>query len=137
MLTTGFVKYGAALLALCLALLWTGHAAAARQTPTPSVTIAPMQGSQFQSFAATGKDFVPGTALETWWRSPDDEWFTTYVNDAPAVTTVETDGTFRVVVVPAIDFAGARAGKWTLYVCISGVVAEHGDCWTAEFTVTP
>lgn len=116
--------------AVLAALLWTGHAAAARQTPT--VTISPVRGSQFQSFTATGTGFVPGTELETWWRSPDDEWFTTYLDDKPAITKVEADGTFKVVIVPAIDFAGARAGTWKLYVCIAG----DDECWTAEFSVS-
>lgn len=116
-------------LALAVALLWAGHAAAAVQAP--AVTVSPVRGSQFQSFAAAGTNFAPGAELETWWRSPDDQWFTTFVDDRPAITKVEQDGTFKVVVVPAIDFAGARAGTWTLYVCVSG----GEECWTAEFTV--
>ena|SRR5581483_1276371 len=117
------------MLAVVAALAIGGRALAAQ---SPTVTVSPVNGNQFQSFAVTGTGFTPGTALEAWWQSPDGEWFTTYSSDGPAVTVVPASGTVRIVVVPAVDFAGARAGKWSVYLCISGST----DCWSAEFTVS-
>ncbi len=117
-------------LALAAALIAVGIPAVHGQGP--SVSVAPSGGSQFQSFTFTGSGFVPGAILTATFLSPDGEEFAYYTGFEPAATTAGADGAFTVTVVPAVDFAGGRAGRWRASFC----TAMAAECWSREFTVS-
>lgn len=115
--------------AVALSLVSVAGISAAAQAPAIKVT--PVAGNQFRSFTLSGSGFAPGAALDVWWNSPDGEWLQAYQGDQVVSITTNDQGAFRLIVVPAVDFAGAKAGVWTAYVCLAGT----NECWTAEFTI--
>ena len=118
-------------LALTFALLVALGGRADAQAPSISVT--PGSGNRFQTFIVSGSGFAAGTDLWLWFTSPDGEEIVYTTGDGPASVTTGRDGRFRITVMPAVDFAGARAGRWSVNVCH----AETWDCWTRTFTVLP
>ena len=120
-------------LALALAMLAGAVTAAGAAVQSPVITVAPAAGSQFLSFAVTGSGFTPGLALWVSFVSPDGDEVVYSDGRTPPVVTVGADGRFSVTIVPAVDFAGLRAGRWTVWVC----GAESGECWSHEFRVLP
>jgi hypothetical protein len=111
-----------------LALAWAPRSARA-QSPTVSVT--PARGSQFDTFTFTGSGFTPGTELTETYISPEGEEFTFFIGDQPAVVVAGPDGRFSVAVRPGIDFEGARAGRWLVAFCIVGST----DCWEGTIDI--
>ena len=118
-------------LALTFALLVALGGRADAQAPSISVT--PGSGNQFQTFIVSGSGFGAWTELWIWFTSPDGEEIAYYPSDSGASVTTDRDGRFRITVMPAVDFAGARAGRWSVNVCH----AETWECWTRPFTVVP
>jgi hypothetical protein len=98
---------------------------------TPSITVTPASGSQFDVFTFVGSGFVPGTELEETYISPDGEVFTFYIGGEPAIVFVGADGSFSVEVRPNVDFQGAREGRWTVSFCIVG----GSDCWVGTIDI--
>lgn len=97
----------------------------------PRVTATPGSGTQFDTFVFQGAGFAPGMELEERYTSPDGEVFTFYIGSDPAVVVVGDDGTFTVEVHPAVDFQGAREGRWTVSFCVVGGV----DCWVGTIDI--
>jgi hypothetical protein len=120
------------ILALALAFALLGAVTVGVHAQTAAITVTPGGGNQFQTFTVAGTAFTPGTALTVTFVSPDGEDFPYLALDGSNVVLVAGDGTFSVTVVPAVDFAGARAGKWTARVC----TADALTCWTQDFTVS-
>ena len=118
-------------LALAMAMLASAVAAAGAAAQSPAITVAPAAGSQFLSFTVTGSGFTPGLALWVSFVSPDGDEVVYSDGRTPPVVTAGADGRFSVTIVPAVDFAGLRAGRWTAWVCST----ESGECWSREFTV--
>lgn len=104
-------------------------AGAGAQTPTLSVT--PSNGNQFQTFTIAGEGFTPGAAYAVTFASPDGEEFGYYTSDGSSAVTADANGRFTVTIVPAVDFAGARAGRWTVNACTT----DYVTCWSREFVV--
>lgn len=98
----------------------------------PAVTVMPRSGNQFQSFTFVGTGFMPGVELHAWYTSPDMEEFPYAIDGEHGVITADARGSFTVTVVPAVDFAGARSGRWTATFCIT----ESTACWKVEFSVS-
>ena len=117
-------------LALVGAVLFIGTTAVHAQAPKLSVV--PGSANQFQTLTVTGESFSPGAALWVTFYSPTGEEIP-YWADGPASIFVERDGRFTVSVVPAVDFAGARAGRWRVSVC----AFDWSECWEATFRVSP
>jgi hypothetical protein len=115
-------------LVLVLAAM-TGQGA---QAQTPTVTVTPEHGSQFQSYTLTGSGFTPGTLLNETYISPDGESFTFYFGEFEALIEADADGSFSIIIVPAVDFAGARAGRWQVRFC----ELDSGRCWTVEIDIS-
>jgi hypothetical protein len=120
------------ILALVLALTVAGIATVEARTQVPSLTVTPTGGNQFQTFTVVGMDFVPGTVLSGTFLSPDGEEFPYSTGSGPATITVPISGGFSVTLVPAVDFAGSRAGLWSVSFCS----VESGECWRRDFTVS-
>ena len=99
------------------------------QSPTVSVT--PARGSQFDTFTFTGSGFAPGTELTETYISPEGEEFTFFIGGQPAVVVAGPNGRFSVAVRPSTDFDGARAGRWTVAFCIVGT----DDCWEGTIDI--
>lgn len=106
--------------------------ATALHAQTPRLSVVPGSANQFQTLTVNGEDFSPGAALWVTFYSPTGEEIP-YWADGPASIIVERDGRFTLPVVPALDFAGARAGRWRVSVCSF----DWSDCWEATFTVLP
>ena len=120
-----------ALLMLAVALAALAALSSGARARSPSVSVIPDYGNQFQTFTFVGNGFTPEAVLDQFYYSPDWEEFRPYQGDSPAAVIVDPDGTFRVTVVPAVDFAGGRAGNWHAYFCLSGTA----DCWEVEFVI--
>jgi len=118
-------------LALAGAVLILGATAVGAQAPKLSVL--PGSASQFQTLTLTGENFAPGAALWVTFVSPSGEEILYTGSDGPASVVVERDGRFTLSVVPAVDFAGARAGRWRVTAC----TFDSSECWEATFTVRP
>lgn len=116
-------------LALTGAVLLVGTGIAGAQTPT--LTVTPESASQFQSVTVAGRDFAPFTPLVLTFFSPAEEEIVYTTGPGPASVTTNRDGRFSVAIVPALDFAGAQAGRWRARVCI----LDTFDCWEQTFTV--
>jgi hypothetical protein len=104
----------------------------AERAKAQSVVVMPRSGSQFQSFTFIGSGFMPEAELEAVFTSPDGEDFPYYVDGDRSVITASSRGSFRVTVVPAVDFAGARPGRWTATFCLT----DSSSCWKVSFTVS-
>ncbi len=100
---------------------------------SPTVTVMPRSGNQFQSFTFVGSGFTEGTKLHATYTAPDGEEFPYNVGGERGVITVSAGGGFTVTIVPAVDFAGARTGRWSATFCTTDDTAA---CWTVEFTVS-
>ena len=111
------------------AMLWLGTGVV--HADTPSVTIVPNSASQFRTITVSGAGFAPRTSLWVTFISPTGEEIAYWPVDGTATVTTDVDGWFSVSVVPALDFAGARAGRWRVSVCAT----DSGDCWEHTFTV--
>jgi hypothetical protein len=99
---------------------------------SPTLTVTPSNGNQFQTFTIAGEGFTPGAAYAVTFLSPDGEEFGYYTSDGSGNVTADSGGQFTVTIVPAVDFAGARAGRWTVYACTS----DYTTCWSREFVVS-
>ncbi len=115
-----------AIAAATLVIITTARAAA------PSVTVLPGNGGQFQPFTVAGTGFTPLAALSATFTSPDAEEFPYYPSADTRFVSTDADGRVTITVVPAVDFAGARAGLWRVSLCSP----DSGECWSAEFTVS-
>jgi hypothetical protein len=118
------------LVAVGAALLVTAGAVHAQ---TPMLSVVPGSANQFQSLTVTGEDFTPGAVLRVTFIAPGNEEILYVSGNGPASVVVEPDGRFTLSIVPAVDFAGARAGRWLVSVCTS----DGSGCWEAAFTVVP
>jgi hypothetical protein len=118
--------------ALIVAAVALFAVAAPARAQTPSVTVMPRSGNQFQSFTFVGTGFTEGTKLHATYTSPDGEEFPYNVDGRQGIITAGSSGGFTVTVVPAVDFAGARTGRWTAIFCTT----DDTGCWTVEFTVS-
>lgn len=121
-----------AILAPVLAAVATLVVITAAPAATPSVAVLPGSGGQFQPFTVTGTGFTPLSALTATFVSPDAEEFPYYPSADTRVVVADGDGRVTITVVPAVDFAGARAGRWRVSLCSP----DSGECWSAEFTVS-
>ena len=117
-------------LALVGAVLLVGTSAVHAQAPKLSVV--PGSANQFQTLTVSGESFSPGAALWVTFYSPSGEEIS-YWSDGPASIVVERDGRFTLSIVPAVDFAGSRAGRWRVSVC----TFDWSECWEASFRVLP
>jgi len=116
---------------LALTLFLISVAGVSARVQTAAIEVTPERGNQFQTFSVRGTGFEPGITLAATFIAPDGEEFLFPVAGEQGLR-VRTDGTFSVTVVPAVDFAGSRAGVWTASFCHG----ESGVCWTKEFTVS-
>jgi hypothetical protein len=107
--------------------------AGAAHAQPPKLSVVPASANQFQSLTLTGEDFTPGAALWVTFISPTYEEIRYASGNGAASVVVESDGRFTLSVVPAVDFAGARAGHWRVAVC----TYDETECWEATFTVLP
>lgn len=123
-----WVWHGIAAVVGVVGLLLVGVTAASAQTP--DLTVRPGAASQFHAVTVTGSGFVPGTPLTVTFVSPTGEEIV-YTVEGGTPLIVGADGRFNVTVIPAVDFAGARAGRWTVYACV-----KDGECLSREFVVT-
>jgi hypothetical protein len=121
-LIVGFALVGAVLFVATTAV----HA------QTPKLLVVPGSASQFQTLTVSGEGFSPGASLWVTFYSPTGEEIP-YWSDGLASLIVERDGRFTLAVVPAVDFAGARAGRWRVAVC----ALDWSECWEETFTVLP
>ena len=114
-----------------VAALSATAATAGAQGPGAGFVVTPAAGTQDVTFVVEGAGFAPDTALEESYVSPDGEQFVYLIDGAPAVVPTDGAGRFVVSVLPARDFAGARAGRWQVRFCATG-----GDpCWVAEIDI--
>jgi hypothetical protein len=104
----------------------------AAHAQSPSISVTPAGGSQFDTFTFVGSGFAPGTELAEAYVSPDGESFTFVINGQPAVVVADADGNFTVEVRPSVDFQGAREGTWGVAFCVVG----GSDCWTATIDIS-
>ena len=119
-------------LSLVVAAAWFAVAVVAAHGQAPTLTVTPTAGNQFQSFTFAGSGFLPGATLTASFISPDGEEFAYYVGLEPGVITAGLDGGFSVTVMPAVDFAGGRAGPWRASFCSTTSL----ECWRTEFAVS-
>ncbi len=97
-----------------------------------SVYISPASGLQDDVFTITGSGFVPGQGLAELYVSPAGETFTRYIDGNRAVVVVDDDGTFRVTLIPSIDFSGASAGDWIVRLCTE----DTAECYQTTITIS-
>ena len=83
----------------------------------PSISVTPGSGNQFQTFTVSGSGFAARTDLWLWFTSPDGEEIVYTTEESTASITTNREGRFSITVMPAVDFAGARAGRWSVSVC--------------------
>ena len=121
------------LIALALAWALALGVGGRPEAEAPSINVRPGSGNQFETSIVSGSGFAAGTDLWLWFTSPDGEEIVYTTGVSAASVTTGRDGRFRITVMPAVDFAGARAGRWSVNVCH----AETWDCWTRQFTVLP
>ena len=105
---------------------------ATSEAQSPSIVVAPASGTQDDIFTFIGAGFVPGTVLDETYISPDGEQYTFYIGEDPAVIVADDGGGFTVTVYPRQDFAGARAGVWRVFFCISGTA----ECWYGDIEIS-
>jgi hypothetical protein len=96
----------------------------------PSLSITPTSGGQFRTFTITGQGFEVGAALMVTFTSPDGEEIR-YASGGDGIR-AGLDGRIRLTLVPAVDFAGSTAGRWTVTIC----QVDLGDCVSRSFTVS-
>lgn len=100
---------------------------------SPSVTVSPSSGSQYDTFTFTGTGFAPGANLSEVYTDPSGQQYTFYVagTTTPTVIVADGDGNWQVTVTPATDFSGAYAGIWTVAFC-----DDSGNCFSGTITIS-
>lgn len=130
-------RFLAATAAMSAAVMLMGSTALAQVTTI--VTVSPIAGTQDEPFTFVGANFEPGSVLDERYITPDGEVVAFMIDGAPAVVNVAEDGSFVVVVNPAVDLAGFRPGTWGVVFCLRDdpafEAADPDKCFTGAIDI--
>jgi hypothetical protein len=120
-----------AIVSLAIALLSSTVAA---QTGREHVQLSPPTGTLTTHFVFSGSGFTPGLTVSIRFYPPDSlERRIRTDQGTEVVWPVQSDGTFSLDFVPAQQFPGALAGRWSALFCGFG----DRTCQMIEFDVLP